>query len=101
MIPTTPMRLKLTKEDRDWAKAIKDRDGQKCVICGSNERLNSHHIIPRELHDTKYDIENGITLCVKHHMFSREISAHNNPLAFFVWMATWRGAQLEYLKSKC
>jgi len=95
------MRLKLTKEDKEWSKQIKVRDDNKCVICGATERLNSHHILPRELKDTKYDLENGITLCVSHHMFSRQLSAHNNPLAFFKWMSIWRGNQLEYLKAKC
>jgi predicted restriction endonuclease len=91
----------MTPADYAWAKAVKERDGFMCVICKSNERLNSHHILPRELHDTKLDISNGITLCCSHHMFSREISAHNNPLAFFVWMCANRPDQIKYLMGLC
>ena len=105
----------MTPEDYAWAKAVKERDGYCCVICGitngaeytSNKGkptkawLNTHHILPRELHGTKLDVSNGITLCSKHHLFSREISAHNNPLAFFCWMEANRPEILQYLKEKC
>ena len=93
-------RLKLTKEDKEWSKEIKKRDGFKCVICGSETRPNAHHIIPRENHETKLDINNGLTLCPKHHFFSRKISAHNNPLGLFVWLEQHRPEQLEYCKKK-
>lgn len=92
--------LKLTKEDKQWAKAVKERDRHKCVICGSTERLNSHHIIVRENHKTKFDLKNGITLCSKHHLFCRKISAHNNPIGFFVWLEKNRPYQFSYLKDK-
>lgn len=90
-------KIKYTKEDRAWALAVKERDNFACVICGSTIKPNAHHILPRELHNTKLDISNGISLCVKHHLFSREISAHNNPLAFFKWMCDNRPEQIAYL----
>ena len=92
--------IKFTKEDKDWAKAVKDRDGWACVICGATERLNAHHIIAREIHETKHNLMNGITLCPKHHFFCREISAHNNPLGFFMWLENNRPRELSYLKTK-
>jgi len=92
--------IKFTKEDKDWAKAVKERDGFKCVICSGTETLHSHHIIARENHETKLDIQNGITLCSKHHLFCRQISAHNNPLGFFMWLERNRPEQLEYLKTR-
>ena len=33
-----------TEEWRQVAAMVKDRDGNKCVICGSTENLNAHHI---------------------------------------------------------
>jgi hypothetical protein len=33
-------------------------------------------------------------------MFSRDISAHNNPLAFFSWLAEHRPETLRYLTKK-
>jgi len=94
-------KIKFTKEDRAWAKSVKDRDGWKCVICQDNVKPHAHHILPRELHDTKLDISNGITLCCKHHLFSRKISAHNNPLAFIKWLGQHRPKILDYLIDKC
>lgn len=92
--------LKLTKEDREWANSVKDRDGWKCVICGASERLNAHHIIARENHETKFDLKNGLSLCPKHHFFCRQISAHNNPLGIFIWLEKNRPEQLIYVKGK-
>lgn len=83
-----------------WAKRVKDRDSNKCVICGSERRPNAHHLIPKELKETRYNIDNGITLCPKHHRFSRRISAHQNPIAFVMWLELNRHTQLEYVKYK-
>lgn len=69
-----------------WAYTIKERDRWACVICGSTFKPNAHHIIPREHKDFITNMDNGITLCTNHHKFSRFISAHNNPLAFFLWL---------------
>lgn len=46
----------------DWAQGVKDRDGWRCVVCGSCERLQADHLLPLALggRDTP---ENGITLC--------------------------------------
>jgi predicted restriction endonuclease len=92
--------LKLTAEDTAWANAVKDRDGRKCVICGSTQMLNAHHIIARENHETKFDLQNGLSLCPLHHFFNRQLSAHNNPLGMFMWLEKNRPEQLAYVKSK-
>lgn len=79
--------------DREWANQVKDRDGWKCVICGSEERPNAHHILDRSHKQYKYEVDNGITLCVSHHKFLRNISAHNAPFAFFLWLQEHRPQQ--------
>ena len=33
-----------TEEWKQVAEMVKDRDGHRCVICGSTENLNAHHI---------------------------------------------------------
>lgn len=93
-------KIKLTKEDKDWAKKVKERDGLKCVICQSSFKPNAHHIIVRENHLTKFDLENGLTLCPKHHLFCRRISAHNNPIGLLIWLEKNRPEQLEYCRKK-
>jgi hypothetical protein len=92
--------LKLTSEDKAWATAVKQRDDFKCVICGNPERLNAHHIIVRENHETKYDVMNGLSLCPKHHFFCRQVSAHNNPIGLFIWLEKNRPEQFNYCKAK-
>ena len=76
--------------DIEWDNKIKDRDGWVCVICGNKYAPNAHHIIPRENKDYRYCFWNGISICRNHHKFSRKISAHNNPLAFFLWLQKYR-----------
>jgi hypothetical protein len=92
--------LKLTKEDKAWADAVKSRDNNQCVICGEPFRLNAHHIIVRENHETKFDIKNGLSLCPKHHFFCRQISAHNNPFGLILWLEKHRPEQFAYCKAR-
>ena len=91
---------KPTKELKIWAEEVKHRDAS-CVICQKTKMLNAHHIIPREILETRYNLLNGISLCPSHHRFSRKLSAHQNPLAFFMWMVRNRQEQIEYLMKKC
>lgn len=52
----------------DWSKTIKKTSGNCCAVCGSTDKLHSHHI----LHKAKYpelslNVNNGIPLCKQHH----------------------------------
>ena len=79
------------KKDIEWAKAVKERDGFRCVYCGSKDYLNSHHIFSRNNLSTRFDLDNGITLCAKHHTFSNEFSAHKTPTEFTYWLEELKG----------
>jgi Na+-translocating ferredoxin:NAD+ oxidoreductase RNF subunit RnfB len=87
---------KLWKEVRQ--QCISRDEG--CIICKSQERMSAHHLIPREIKELKYDLDNLVTLCPKHHKFSLEISAHRNPVMFFVWMFNNRKLQLMTVLTK-
>jgi len=51
-----------------FRNAVFERDNHKCVICGE-PGVDSHHILERRLfHDYGYYIDNGSTLCTKHHL---------------------------------
>jgi len=91
-------KLKITKEDKEWAIKVKERDEYKCAICGEREKPCAHHLIPREIKKTRFMVSNGITLCPLHHRFSRQISAHQNPIAFIMWMEENRPNQLYDVK---
>jgi hypothetical protein len=74
--------IRLMTENRKWMDAVKERDGHRCVRCGSADRLESHHI--EELadlvarHNIKsrddaracaelWALDNGETLCAPCH----------------------------------
>jgi len=87
----------LKKKDKEWADEIKKDKG--CIICGSKIRLNAHHIIPREIKDTRHDLLNGIPLCPKHHKFGM-LSAHRNPAWFILFLMNARPEIYNYIKNK-
>lgn len=57
------MSLKLLTRD-EFRNNIFLRDSHKCVICGSSNKLDAHHIMERRLFpDGGYYLDNGATLC--------------------------------------
>ena len=57
----------------------------KCELCGSTENLNCHHLIDRTRVNLRFDPTNLICLCSNCHKWSREKSAHGQPLPFYDW----------------
>ena len=78
-----------TKADKLWSKVVRDNAGNKCEVCGDSEStLNAHHLFDRARKDTRHLTANGVCLCPTHHKWSRQISPHRGPVAFFHWLAT-------------
>lgn len=66
-----------------WARAVVTRDNKACKKCGSKKNLNAHHIKPwKKFPDLRFEISNGLTLCVKCH---REV--HSKKLRPWVFVA--------------
>lgn len=74
------------KCDKLWRDSVIARDGNKCILCGSDRFVQAHHIIPREMHSHRHILNNGVSLCCKHHKYSYEISAHKASIEFYKWM---------------
>lgn len=75
------MRSELDKGNgRNWAKEIYKRDWYKCTICGSKKQINAHHLNSyHAFPDERFDVSNGITLCVEHHKdFHKQYGYRNN-----------------------
>jgi hypothetical protein len=90
---------KLSKKlDEAWSLAVKKKAGYKCEVCGIGEsgHLNSHHIVGRRNRMVRWDIRDGVCLCVKHHRFGIE-SAHEDPLWFREWLEENRWEDYAYL----
>lgn len=79
-------KLWLNKADTAWRKLVFHLGDGKCMICGSQEFVQTHHLIPREMRSHRHIVINGINLCASHHKYSFEISPHKAPVAFFRWM---------------
>jgi hypothetical protein len=70
--------LRDTNEYPLWQKEVFKRDNYKCIICGSNKNLNAHHLDSFSRYpDLRYIVENGVTLCEKHHDTKFKGSFHN------------------------
>ena len=55
----------------DWAVKVKQRDCNRCVICGASGRLFAHHIEHEAVKwDLRTDINNGVTLCGRCHVLA-------------------------------
>jgi hypothetical protein len=61
--------IRYSEEYKEWRKAVYRSDGWKCSICGSREQICAHHIKTfANFPDLRLNVENGITLCRKHHL---------------------------------
>ena len=61
----------------DWALRVKQRDGHKCLLCGTDALLTAHHWFYTRQRGkaARYCTDNGATLCFTCHI--REV--HKNP----------------------
>lgn len=92
-----------TAAKKQWAEIrtkVRERDENKCVICGKTEHLDCHHLIPREITQYCFEPNNIILLCKSHHKFSRFLSAHGSSIAFSLWLEKNRTWQFLWLKEK-
>lgn len=61
--------VNLRPQIASWSKAVRERDKYTCQYCGSEEKLEAHHVWPQGgfVH-LRYVVRNGITLCRSCHM---------------------------------
>ena len=68
--------------DKLWSEIIRSKG--YCEICGTTVNLNAHHIVGRINNALRWDLRNGICICVSCHKFSTH-SAHNDSIGFMKW----------------
>lgn len=85
-------KLDLKKKDQVWSKTVRERDGNKCVLCGESPKaLNAHHILPKEFYPTlRHEEMNGISVCP---MKCHRREAHWNGVVFAIWLQENRPEQ--------
>ena len=69
---TTPenLRIRQSLEYKIWRKAVFERDGYACVLCGCGKSgsLNADHIQPFAFYpELRFELSNGRTLCFECH----------------------------------
>jgi len=88
--------------DEVWKKKVKDRDEWTCQICKKKvekHNAHAHHILPKQIHGMRWDVDNGITLCYNHHKVGN-YSAHMNAIWFTYWLKTHKSKQFRYIINK-
>lgn len=75
-----------------WSKLVRHRAGNRCEYCGSTKGLNAHHIFSRANYSTRWDIDNGVSVCVAHHVFGND-SFHKAPIEMLEWIKSVRGQE--------
>ncbi len=101
------MQKELTKKDKKeldeaWKLKVKERDNYTCQICKKKVHglnCHAHHILPKEIKLTKWDLDNGITLCYPNHKVGIH-SPHMNAVWFTFWLKTNKPAQFRYVVNK-
>lgn len=64
-------RIRQSSEYNNWRDSVFERDNYTCQKCGddSGGNLNAHHIKPfSEYEETRFDVDNGVTMCRSCHM---------------------------------
>jgi len=70
-------KAQIKKLDIQWSLAVRERDG-KCMKCGRRDGLQGAHIFSRRSRSVRWDLDNGIALCMACHLFW----AHQEPVEF-------------------
>jgi len=86
--------------DTLWSELVKLKADNKCEVCGITRNLNSHHVYSRAKRSVRWQVENGYSLCVNHHI-GIKFSAHKTPNDFSEWCKADRGqAWFDTLQAK-
>lgn len=79
-----------------WSQEVKRRDFYTCAVCGKQGGLNSHHLNGWNAYpDQRYDIDNGVTLCVEHHddFHEKYGKGHNTKEQFDEYLKIYQALQ--------
>lgn len=79
-----------------WASLITSKG--RCEYCWSKDNLVAHHVVGRRNRGLRWDVRNGVCLCVEHHTMSSTFSAHLTPKKFLEWFKGRRKDDWEYLE---
>jgi hypothetical protein len=59
----SPRKKAVREADKQFSLYIRDRDGNRCVQCGSKERITCGHLFTRAAYSTRWDEGNAAAQC--------------------------------------
>lgn len=68
---------------------VMDRDGWRCVRCGSRNYVQWSHVYTRRVLCLRWDLRNSCALCASCHRWW-----HDNPAESGPWWVEWAGEQV-------
>ena len=80
-----------------WGK-FQHHINRSCIVCGTTENLNAHHLISRSNVMLRNHPENCAMLCVNHHLYDNKISAHQAPLGFIRFLEKEHPEMIEFME---
>lgn len=86
--------------DQLWSRAVRSDWNNCCAICGSSA-CEAHHLIPRQHEEMRYDLRNGIALCVQHHKFDPAYSPHQNAAGWMEWLTDTHPVIADWIIDNC
>lgn len=72
-----------------WKAAVDKQANYCCEKCGTDKLMEHHHIHGRRYKSIEHDPDNGVLLCILHHIHW----AHKKPREFQSWIRAKRGEE--------
>lgn len=72
------IKARRSAEYYEWKRQVHANHNYECAICGSDEEIRAHHLYGFSYYEELMtDVENGVTLCARHHDTAFEGAFHN------------------------
>lgn len=76
--PAEIKRLRRSGLYQQYRNTVIEKDHGRCIVCGDIQNIEVHHLYPFATHiSDRFDVNNGVCVCAKHHSNTIKGSFHN------------------------